>query len=205
MFESPDRLVLGLVTGILFGFLLQKGGVAKYQVILGQLLLKDWTVLKIMLKAIAVGAIGVYGLVALNMAKLHIKPVLLGGVLLGGILFGIGIAIFGYCPGTGVAACGEGRKDAMVGVAGMLAGAGVFVGMYPKFSSIAESLGDEGKVTLPDATGIPAVVWILFLVSLTAIIGLIFQHSRASLTQRGKAIPPSESHNPWKCSSHTSP
>lgn len=67
------------------------------------------------------------------MANLHIKPVLLGGVLIGGILFGIGIAIFGYCPGTGVAACREGRKDAMAGVAGMLAGASVFMGMYPAF------------------------------------------------------------------------
>lgn len=38
MFESPDRLVLGLATGIVFGFFLQKGRVAKYQVILGQLL-----------------------------------------------------------------------------------------------------------------------------------------------------------------------
>lgn len=194
MFESPDRLVLGLATGIVFGFLLQKGRVAKYQVILGQLLLKDWTVLKIMLTAIAVGAIGVYGLVALGMANLHIKPVLLGGVLIGGILFGIGITIFGYCPGTGVAACGEGRKDAMVGVAGMLAGAGVFVGWYPVFLSIIESLGDEGKVTVPDATGISAVVWVLLLISLTAVVGRFFQDSPANLNHTARTIHSSESH-----------
>jgi hypothetical protein len=33
--ESFTDLVLGLLTGIAFGFLLQKGGVAKYQTILG--------------------------------------------------------------------------------------------------------------------------------------------------------------------------
>jgi hypothetical protein len=43
-FESPTNLMLGLITGIGFGFLLQKGRVAKYQTILGQLLLKDWSV-----------------------------------------------------------------------------------------------------------------------------------------------------------------
>ncbi len=72
-----------------------------------------------MLTVIALGAIGVYGLVATEMASLHFKPMLWGGGLAGGILFGIGIAIFGYCPGTGLAACGEGRKDAMIGVVGM--------------------------------------------------------------------------------------
>ena len=59
MFESPDQLLLGLLTGIAFGFLLQKGRVAKYQTILAQLLLKDWTVLKIMMTAVVVGSIGV--------------------------------------------------------------------------------------------------------------------------------------------------
>ena len=59
MFEEPVKLLLGLITGIVFGFLLQKGQVAKFQAILGQLLLKDLTVLKIMATAIAVGAIGV--------------------------------------------------------------------------------------------------------------------------------------------------
>ena len=60
MFDPAWKLLLGLFTGILFGFLLQKGRAAKFHVIVGQMLLKDWTVLKIMLTAIAVGAIGVY-------------------------------------------------------------------------------------------------------------------------------------------------
>ena len=49
MFEDRGRLLLGLVSGIAFGFLLQKGRVAKFRVIMGQFLLKDWTVVKIML------------------------------------------------------------------------------------------------------------------------------------------------------------
>ena len=112
MFEEPCRLILGLVTGFVFRVLLQKGQVAKFQTIMGQLLLKDWTVLKIMATAIAVGTIGVHVLVLGEQTSLHIQSAALARVIIGGIIFGIGLAILGLCPGTSVAACGEGRRDA---------------------------------------------------------------------------------------------
>jgi hypothetical protein len=62
VFDAPDKLLLGLVTGVVFGVLLQKGRVAKFPVIVGQFLLKDWTVAKIMGTAVVVGAVGVYAL-----------------------------------------------------------------------------------------------------------------------------------------------
>lgn len=127
MFDSPDKLLLGLATGVVFGVLLQKGRAAKFPVIVGQFLLKDWTVVKIMGTAVAVGAVGVYALVLSGHATLHVKPLLLGGVLLGGALFGVDLVVLGYSPGTTVAACGEGRRDAMAGVLGMFAGALAFV------------------------------------------------------------------------------
>lgn len=155
MIDSPLKLLLGLATGIAFGVLLQKGRVAKFDVIVGQLLLRDWTVAKIMATAIAVGSVGVYALVAAGWATLHIKPVLLGGVLVGGLCFGAGMALFGYCPGTSVAACGEGHRDAMVGVAGMVAGALAFVLAYPRLKPLIESIADWGELTFADFTGTP--------------------------------------------------
>lgn len=154
MFDSPDKLALGLLTGIMFGFLLQKGRVAKYHVIVGQFLLKDWTVVKIMATAVIVGAIGVYALLVAGAVSLHIKPMLLGGVLIGAVLFGIGMVVLGYCPGTSVAACGEGRRHAMVGVPGMLMGAGLFVALYPMLQPVIKGLGDMGKVTVPETLGV---------------------------------------------------
>src|SRR5687767_767325 len=103
MFESLGQLALGLVTGIGFGFLLQKGQVAKHSTIIGQLLLRDWTVAKVMMTAIVVGSAGVYTLVAWGAAHLDIWPFQIAAVLLGAVLFGIGLAVFGYCPGTGLA------------------------------------------------------------------------------------------------------
>ncbi|MCA9422323.1 MAG: YeeE/YedE family protein [Nitrospira sp.] len=169
---------------MIFGFLLQKGRAAKYQVILGQLLLKDWTVLKIMLTAIAVGAIGVHGLVDLEITGLHIKPMMRGGVMVGGIFFGVGLAIFGYCPGTGVAACGEGKNDAVVGVIGMLAGAWVFVWMYPLLVPLIRDYGDWGNITLPETTGIPAWGWILLIGLVTVGVNVALPHSRPTIQEK---------------------
>lgn len=164
MFDSPEKLALGLVTGIVFGFLLQKGRVAKYEVIVGQFLFTDWTVVKTMGTAVVVGAVGVYALIEADMASLHIRPALFGGVLAGAACFGIGMATLGYCPGTSVAACGEGRRDAMVGVLGMLVGAGLFVALFPKLQPIINGLGDAGRITLPELTSTSPWLWIASLV-----------------------------------------
>lgn len=159
MFDEPYNLVLGLVTGILFGILLQKGQVAKFQTILGQFLLKDWTVLKIMATAIAVGTLGVHLLIAGGGASLHIQTAALARVLLGGVLFGVGLAVFGLCPGTSVAACGEGKRDALVGVIGMLFGAGTYVAAFSTLEPVMKSMADFGKVTIPQITGGTPLLW----------------------------------------------
>jgi len=81
------QLGIGLLVGILFGFLLQKGGVTKYDVIIGQLLLTDFTVVKIMLSAMLTGMVGVHLLQSLGWAELHPKPGSFGSVVIGGLIF----------------------------------------------------------------------------------------------------------------------
>ncbi len=175
MFDEPLNLVLGLVTGVLFGILLQKAQVAKFQTILGQFLLKDWTVLKVMATAIAVGTIGVHVLVEGGQASLHIQTAALARVIIGGILFGIGLVIFGLCPGTSAAACGEGRLDAMVGVIGMLIGAGTYVAAFSALEPIMKSMSDFGKVTLPQVTATSPWLWVIGLASIMAVVLAILE------------------------------
>ena len=79
----------------MFGFLLQKGGVAKYNVLEGQLLLRDFTVVKVMLTAILVGMVGIYFLQEKAGTKLHIKPTQLAANVLGGLIFGVGFSMAG--------------------------------------------------------------------------------------------------------------
>jgi uncharacterized protein len=139
---------LGLVTGAAFGALLQRGQLAKSEIIVGQLLLRDARIVKTMATAVAVGGVAVHALAKRGLTKKDIKPMKTGGVALGAVLFGAGLALFGYCPGTSVAALGAGRRDALAGVLGMLAGAGAFVALYPKLAPALEA-GDLGKATLP--------------------------------------------------------
>lgn len=170
MFDPIWKLALGLVSGIVFGFLLQKGRVAKYEVIVGQFIGRDFTVVKIMVTAVVVGAIGIYVMLPSGAVSLHIKPALWSGIAIGGTLFGIGMTVLGYCPGTGVVACGEGRKDAYVGLIGMFVGAAVYVYFYSNFSAIAGAWGDGGKLTLPSSTGTSPWLWIIPLAAVASIL-----------------------------------
>lgn len=131
--RKKAQLLLGLLLGFLFGFLLQKGGVSRYDVIVGQLLLVDFTVLKIMLSAVVVGMTGIYAMKGSGWIELHPKPGSVGASLVGGLIFGVGFAVLGYCPGTVAAAAGQGSLDALAGgVAGILVGSGLFASLYPR-------------------------------------------------------------------------
>jgi len=144
------RLVLGLVTGILFGFILQKAQVTKYEKIVGFFRLTDLTVLKVLLAGILSGMVGVYALHDLGLVNLHIKPTIIGANVLGGLIFGVGMLLLGFCPGTCAAAFGEGRLDGLFrGVVGILIGAGLYSEVYPFIQNNFLKLGDYGKVTIP--------------------------------------------------------
>jgi hypothetical protein len=62
--------------------------------------------------------------------------------------------LLGYCPGTSIGAVGEGRLDALWGVAGMLAGAGIYAEFYPWAQKNLLNLGNYGKITLPELFGV---------------------------------------------------
>lgn len=150
--EAPDKrpLLTGLGFGILFGFLLHKGGATKYDVIVGQLLLIDFTVLKIMLSAVVTGMIGIYFMKSMGWIKLSIKKGSVGMNVIGGLIFGVGFAVLGYCPGTIAGAIGNGYLDAIVGgLAGILLGTWIFAVMYPKLKNGILKKGYFGDITLP--------------------------------------------------------
>ena len=154
---------LGLVTGIAFGFLLQKGRVLRFGKQVGAMLFKDMTIFKFMLSAIVVGMFGILILSDLGLITLSHKPMNVGAIVIGGSLFGIGWAVMGFCPGTAVGAVGEGRWHAIFGIIGMLSGAAIYAQLYPFFKATVLSWADFGKISLPQALGVsPWVVAIGF-------------------------------------------
>jgi len=146
-------LAFGLLTGVFFGFLLQRARVLRYEKQLGMLRLEDMTVIKFMVSAVLTGMAGTHVLYDLGLAQPSIKPTILGANAIGGLIFGAGWALLGYCPGTAVGAVGEGRLDALWGVLGMLAGAALFAEVYPALAQTVMVWGNLGGVTLPGILG----------------------------------------------------
>ncbi len=150
------QLLLGFGFGIIFGIFLHKGGVTKYDIIIGQLLLKDFTVLKIMLSAAATGMAGVYAMKQAGWVELHPKPGSWGMSAIGGLIFGLGFATLGYCPGTVAGAVGNGYLDAAIGgMTGIILGTGLFALAYPRISTGIMKKGDFGEITIPELIKVP--------------------------------------------------
>lgn len=166
------RLTTAFIIGLCFGFLLQKGGATEYRVLVSQLLLRDFTVLKIIFSAIVVGSPGVYFLERYGKLELAIKPFRAGPIIAGGLIFGAGFAVLGYCPGTLAGAVGTGSIHALLGAGGMVLGSGVFASVYPYLKEFIKR-GDRGKVTIPELFGVDP--WpVITIVSICLVATMIF-------------------------------
>jgi uncharacterized membrane protein YedE/YeeE len=174
-----NQLIYGLVTGVLFGFFLQRGQVLRYDKQIGALRLMDMTILKFMLTAIFVGSVGIYLLKDLGLVKLSIKSTVLGATIIGGLVFGLGWGLLGYCPGTSMGAVGEGRWDGIWGLLGMLAGAAAYAEAFPVMKRTVLTWGDLGKITLPGILGISH--WIVVPVFVIAGVGLFYWFEKKNL------------------------
>ena len=172
MKSQTKELVWGLIFGVVFGFLLQKGGVTSYDVIVGQLRLTDFTVLNVMLSAVVVGMIGIHLMRRLGWVKFSVKPGSWGRNAIGGLIFGIGFALLGYCPGTIAGAIGNGQLDALIGgLPGILLGSWLLAAIYPKIRSSILLKGDFGDLTLPDLLQVNE--WVVIIPLAVVLIGVM--------------------------------
>jgi hypothetical protein len=77
----------------------------------------------------------------------------------------------------------------MVGVLGMVAGAGVFVAAFDLLQPVGLSLGDYGKVTVPELLGVPPGVVIAALIAgAVAVFWLVERYERRGV----RGVPPDE-------------
>lgn len=124
-----------LLSGLVFGLGLIVAGMANPEKILGFLdLAGAWNP---SLALVMVGAIGV-GIIAFTIAKRRSRT-LLGlpmqipsahhldrRLILGSLVFGVGWGIAGFCPGPAIVAVGAGEMKAVIFVAAMLVGMGIY-------------------------------------------------------------------------------
>ena len=121
--------ILGLIMGIMFGFLMSQAGATTFDYHAQMFLFIDMQLMKVIGTAVVVSMIGVYLL-----KKYHIQALTTGmevdfvkkpyqqGLIAGAFLFGIGWAMTASCPGTVPAMIGEGKISAIFTLAGLLLG-----------------------------------------------------------------------------------
>jgi uncharacterized membrane protein YedE/YeeE len=140
-------LAFALVTGIFFGFFLEKAGFGNAGKLVEQFYLTDMRMLKVLFSAIVTAMIGIFWLSffgVLDITQIYINGTYLWPQIVGGILFGFGFVICGLCPGTSCVAAFTGKLDGFAVIGGMVAGLILFGESEPvvgKFMEIS-SLGD---------------------------------------------------------------
>jgi uncharacterized membrane protein YedE/YeeE len=121
--------IFGLLTGILFGFLMSRAGATTYDYHAKMFLFEDFQLMIVIVTAVIIAMLGVWLL-----KKTHIHAVATGegvdfvkkpyqkGLMIGAALFGVGWGMTASCPGTIPAMIGEGK------IAGLFALAGILIG-----------------------------------------------------------------------------
>ncbi len=175
-----NDVLLAVLLGTLFGFVLQRIGAADPDKIINMLCLKDLHLMKVILAGIGIASILLFAGITIGVVDsghLSVKS-MYWGVLIGGILFGIGWAISGFCPGTGVVAAGSGRIDAFVFLLGGLVGAGLYALMFGALKStfLMQSLFG-GKTTLVQTSEYHAILstvpgWIVAIIIGVFLVGI---------------------------------
>lgn len=153
-------ILIGLAMGVVFGFALEKSRVFEPGMIVGQMQLRNFVMLKIFLSAVVTGLVILAVLYGFGIVKLHPKGTLFVADIAGGLLLGAGITLAGACPGTVAAQIGAGYKDSWFTLAGGILGALVFAYLEPALAPLLK-LADAGKLTLDVVTGLP--FWLLAL------------------------------------------
>lgn len=163
-------VAVGLLMGVVFGFALEKSRVFEPGIIVGQMQLRNFIMLKVFLAAVATGAVVLAALNGFGYVKLAPKAALYGADIVGGLILGAGISLAGACPGTTLAQIGAGYRDALFTLVGGLFGAVAYSYAEPTLSKTFLGQGG-GKLIFSDLVGIP--YWIGALILAAAIVAIL--------------------------------
>jgi hypothetical protein len=182
---NDTGIASGLLSGFLFGYVLENAGFGSPCKLTAQFRLTDWSVLKVMFTAIVVAALGIHVIEAAGLVEpgsFYVTPPMLGAAAIGGVLIGAGFAMGGYCPGTSVVGMFTGRLDAICFVGGVVLGTWIFAGAYEQLADLT-SLGKIEPETLPELTGLPE--WAVLGALVVAVVIVFFAGSHYERNRQG--------------------
>jgi len=175
-FDATASLVMAVVIGLAFGFVLERAGLGSAPKLAGQFYGTDFTVFKVMFTAIVVAMLGILVLSRvglLDTSRLAVPETWLLPHLAGGLLFGAGFVMGGLCPGTSCVAAASGRLDGVALIGGMLGGTLIFGEAYPLLARFYDST-PKGRYTVAELLHVPepVAVALVTLAALAAFLGV---------------------------------
>ena len=162
------NLVVALILGIAFGFVLEQAGFSSSRKLAGVFYGYDFTVLRVFFTAAVTAMSGVlllgyFGL--LDLDAIYVNPTWLWPAIVGGAIMGVGFVLGGYCPGTSICAAAIGKVDAMFFVGGGLLGVFAFGELFPLCKGFFNSTA-LGSIRVYDSLGISGGLFALILIVL---------------------------------------
>ena len=180
-------ITVGVLMGIVFGFALEKSRVFEPGIIVGQMQMRNFIMLKVFLTAVATGAVVLAVLNGFGYVKLQPKAALYAADIVGGLILGAGITLAGACPGTTLAQIGAGYRDALFTLLGGLLGAVAFSYLQPALSKTF--LGATGpKLIFTDLIGIPYWIGALVLAAVIVVILFVLESRKPWRDEMGKDV-----------------
>ena len=154
-------LVIALLIGIAFGFVLEQAGFSSTKKLVGLFYGYDFTVLRVFFTAGVTAMAGVllmghYGLLDLDV--IYVNPTFLRSALLGGAIMGVGFIVGGFCPGTSVCALAVGKLDALAFIGGSLLGVLAFAEGFPLLENIYVA-NNLGQVKISTSLGLSDITF----------------------------------------------
>lgn len=169
VFGEETGLLLGLLLGIGFGFVLERAGFGRARNLAAQFYLTDTRVLKVMFSAIVTAAVGMALLGSagiLDLSRVSVPETFLWPQLLGGLLLGVGFIVSGYCPGTAAVATVSGNVDGIASLFGILLGSLLFGFTFVPAVERFYRSGAMGVVRIQDLLGVPIAIVALAVVAM---------------------------------------
>jgi hypothetical protein len=180
-------IVVGIAMGVVFGFALEKSRVFEPGMIVGQMQLRNFIMLKVFLTAVATGAVVLAALNGFGLVKLAPKAALYAADIVGGLLLGAGIALSGACPGTTLAQIGAGYRDALFTLVGGLLGAVAYSYAEPTLSKTLLGQGG-GKIIFTNLIGVPYWMGALVFAAVLVLILIALEYWRPWRRELGRDV-----------------
>lgn len=183
-----EKVISGLAVGVLFGFILQRGRFCMYTAFRDILLIKDLTLFKAYLLALAIQTVLIHLFQELGWLSFVAPSFSWLAAMVGGFVFGLGMTLAGGCSSSSYYRIGEGMVGSFVVVVMFIIAAGATSGgalrpLAVILRSVQVDMG-ESPATISHILGLSS--WPLILVLFIPLAFWLYL-SRSAPPQRGWA------------------